>query len=50
MYRTHIGHWLTSGDQKENKPDTLSVRYRSQNRFFTWCAAEGERNNIPLES
>lgn len=35
MNRTHIRHWLTSLHQKGNKPATVSVRYRSLNRFLT---------------
>ena len=37
MDRTHVRHWLTSLHQKGNKPATMSVRYRSMNRFFSWC-------------
>ena len=41
MDRTHIRHWLASLHQKGNKPATVSVRYRSLNRFFKWCLVEG---------
>ena len=34
MDRTHIRHWLSSLHQKGNKPATVSIRYRSLNRFF----------------
>lgn len=49
MDRTHIRHWLTSLHQKGNKPATVSVRYRSLNRFFNWCVAEGERADNPMD-
>lgn len=47
--RTHFRHWLSSLHQKGNKPATVSVRYRSLNRFFNWCVAEGERSENPME-
>ena len=34
MDRNPVRHWLTSLHQKGNKPTTVSVRYRSLNRFF----------------
>ena len=37
MDRMHIRHWLTSLHQKGNKPATVSIRYRSLNRFLSWC-------------
>ena len=49
MDRTHIRHWLASLHQKGNKPATVSVRYRSLNRFFKWCVVEGERSNNPMD-
>ena len=47
--RTHLRHWLTSLHQKGNKPATVSVRYRSLNRFFNWCVAEDERSENPMD-
>ena len=47
--RTHVRHWLTSLHQKGNKPATVSVRYRSLNRFFNWCVAEDERADNPMD-
>ena len=49
MDRTHIRHWLTSLHQKGNKPATVSIRYRSLNRFFRWCVAEDERADNPMD-
>ena len=49
MDRAHIRHWLTSLHQKGNKPATVSVRYRSLNRFFNWCVAEDERADNPMD-
>ena len=49
MDRTHIRHWLTSPHQKGNKPATVSVRYRSLNRFFNWCVIEEERTDNPMD-
>ncbi|MDA1272276.1 MAG: tyrosine-type recombinase/integrase [Chloroflexi bacterium] len=49
MDRTHIRHWLTSLHQKGNKPATVSVRYRSLNRFFNWCVSEEERTDNPMD-
>ena len=49
MDRTHIRHWLASLHQKGNKPATVSVRYRSLNRFFKWCVVEGERSDNPMD-
>ena len=49
MDRTHIRHWLSSLHQKGNKPATVSVRYRSLNRFFGWCVAEEERGDSPMD-
>lgn len=49
MDRTHIRHWLTSLHQKGNKPATVSVRYRSLNRFFNWCVIEEERTDNPMD-
>ena len=48
MDRTHLQHWLTSLHQKGNKPATVSVRYRSVNRFFKWCVTEDERTDNPM--
>ena len=48
MDQTHIRHWLASLHQKGNKPATVSIRYRSLNRFFGWCVAEDERPDIPM--
>ena len=49
MDRTHIRHWLTSLHQKGNKPATVSIRYRSLNRFFGWCVTEEERSDNPMD-
>ena len=49
MDRTHIRHWLISLHQKGNKPATVSVRYRSLNRFFNWCVVEEERSDNPMD-
>ena len=49
MERTHIRRRLTSLHQKGNKPTTVSVHYRSLNRFFNWCGAEEERNDDPMD-
>ena len=49
MDRTHIRHWLASLHQKGNKPATVSVRYRSLNRFFNWCVTEEERPDNPMD-
>ena len=49
MDRTHIRHWLTTLHQKGNKPATVSVRYRSLSRFFSWCVEEGEREDNPMD-
>ena len=49
MDRTHVRHWLTSLHQKGNKPATVSVRYRSMNRFFSWCVEEDERVDNPMD-
>jgi integrase/recombinase XerC len=49
MDRTHVRHWLNSLHQKGNKPATVSVRYRSLNRFFNWCVIEEERTDNPMD-
>lgn len=49
MDRTHVRHWLTSLHQKGIKPATVSVRYRSLNRFFNRCVAEDERSDNPMD-
>ncbi len=49
MDRTVVRHWLSSLYQNGNKPATVSVRYRSANRFFGWCVTEEERANNPME-
>jgi len=49
MDRTHIRYWLTSLHKRGNKPATVSVRYRSLNRFFNWCVAEEERRDNPMD-
>jgi site-specific recombinase XerD len=49
MDRTHIRHWLSSLHQKGNKPATVSIRYRSLNRFFGWCVTEEERSDNPMD-
>ena len=49
MDRIVVRHWLTSLHQRGNKPATVSVRYRSVNRFFKWCVAEEERPGNPIE-
>ncbi len=49
MDRTHIRHWLSSLHQKGNKPATVSIRYRSLNRFFGWCVTEEERCDNPMD-
>lgn len=45
----NVRHWLNSLNQKGNKPATISVRYRSANRFFGWCVAEEERTDNPVD-
>ena len=45
MDRIHIRHWLSSLHQHGNKPATVSIRYRSLNRFFLWCVDEKERSD-----
>ena len=47
--KDHVRHWLTSLHQKGNKPATVSIRYRSLNRFFGWCVAEDERPDNPMD-
>ena len=42
-------HWMTSLHQKGNKPGTVSVRYRSLNRFFNWTVTEEERTDNPMD-
>ena len=49
MDRTVVRHWLTSLHQKGNKPATVSIRYRSLNRFFRWCVDEEERPDNPMD-
>jgi len=49
MDRNTIRHWLASLHQQGNKPATVSIRYRSLNRFFRWCVAEGERADNPMD-
>ena len=49
MGRNVIRHWLTSLLQKGNKPATVSVRYRSLNRFFNWVVTEEERTDNPMD-
>ena len=49
MDRTYIRHWLSSLHQKGNKPATVSIRYRSLNRFFGWCVTEEERSDNPMD-
>lgn len=49
MDRTHVRHWLNILHKKDNKPATVSVRYRSANRFFSWCVAEEERTDNPMD-
>ena len=45
MDRTVIRHWLTSLFQAENKPATVSLRYRSLNRIYRWCVDEEDKNS-----
>ena len=49
MDRTHVRYWLTRLHQKGNKPATVSVRYRSVNRFFKWCVDEEERTDNRMD-
>ena len=49
MDRNTIRHWLSSLHQQGNKPATVSIRYRSLNRFFRWCVSEGERDDNPMD-
>ena len=49
MDRNVIRHWMTSLHQKGNKPGTVSVRYRSLNRFFNWAVTEEERSDNPMD-
>ena len=49
MDRNVIRHWLTSLHQRGNKPATVSVRYRSLNRFFNWVVTEEERTDNPMD-
>ena len=49
MDRNHIRNWLTSLHKKGNTPATVSVRYRSVNRFLNWCVMEGERPDYPMD-
>jgi|GEM_PF-381701 len=44
-----VRHWLKSLHERGNKLATVSVRYRSVNRFFKWCVAEGERDSNPMD-
>ena len=48
MDRKVVRHWLTSLYQQGNKPATVSIRYRSLNRFFRWCVEEDERADNPM--
>ena len=48
MDRKVVRHWLTSLYQQANKPATVSIRYRSLNRFFRWCVEEDERADNPM--
>ena len=48
MDRNVVRHWLTSLHQRGNKPATVSIRYRSLNRFFGWCVKEQERADNPM--
>ena len=49
MDRNAIRHWLASLHQQGNKPATVSIRYRSLNRFFRWCVSEGESDDNPMD-
>ncbi len=49
MDRVVVRHWLSSLHQRGNKPATVSMRYRSLNRFFRWCVDEDERPNNPMD-
>ena len=49
MNRTHIRHWLTGLHQRGNEPPTVSVRYRSLNRFFNRSVGEEERADNPMD-
>ncbi len=48
MNKEHVRHWLMSLHKRGNKPATISVRYRSANRFFNWCVGEDERADNPM--
>ena len=49
MDRHVVREWMSSLHQKGNKPATVSVRYRSLNRFFNWCVSEEERKDNPMD-
>ena len=49
MDRIVVRHWLSSLHQQGNKPATVSIRYRSLNRFFRWCVDEEERTDNPMD-
>ena len=49
MDRNVIRQWLTSLHRNGNKPATVSMRYRSLNRFSNWCVAEDERPDNPMD-
>ncbi len=49
MNRIVVRHWLSSLHQQGNKPATVSIRYRSLNRFFRWCVEEEERGDNPMD-
>ena len=49
MSRIDVRHWLMALHQSGNKATTVSVRYRSVNRFFGWCVREEERADNPME-
>ena len=49
MDRIVVRHWLRSLHQQGNKPATVSIRYRSLNRYFQWCVDEEERADNPME-
>ena len=49
MDRVVVRRWLSSLHQQGNKPATVSIRYRSLNRFFRWCRDEEERADNPMD-
>ena len=49
MNRIVVRHWISSLHRQGNKPATVSIRYRSLNRFFRWCVEEDEKADDPMD-